>query len=183
MLIVSMSVSTDGFIRDRAGDFSWTPPDDETFRWHLAGVEQLGAYALGRKLYEDMRVWHDPAMRGTPDRARFADVWMALPKLVFSRTAPALDPSARLATRPVVDELRDLLAEVHGDVQIGGATLAGQAIEAGLVDEFRLLRHPIVVGGGTPLFPAVADPIRLELVEVREFGGGVVLERHRRRSA
>jgi dihydrofolate reductase len=181
MLIVSMGVSLDGFITDRAGDFAWTPPDDETFRWHLAGVEQLGAYALGRKLYDDMRVWHDPAMRGTPDRARFSDVWMALPKVVFSRTLTTLDdPSARLATRPVVDELRDLLAKLDGDVQIGGATLAGQAIGAGLVDEFRLLRHPIVVGGGTPLFPPVADPIRLELVEVREFAGGVVLERHRR---
>lgn len=180
MLIISMGVSADGFINDRDGRFAWTAPDDETFAWHLDGVEQLETYVLGRRLYEDMRVWHDPAMRGAPDRTRFADAWMALPKLVFSRTLTEVDPSARLATRALADELADLLASVDGDVQIGGATLAGQAIEAGFVDEFRLLRHPIVVGGGTPFFPAVAHEVRLELVETRRFAGDVVLERYRR---
>jgi dihydrofolate reductase len=87
MLIYSMSVSVDGFIADREGAFGWTAPSEELFRFHLAQVRELGGYLLGRRLYETMLVWEtDPSMRDNELRAAFADVWCALPKVVFSGT-------------------------------------------------------------------------------------------------
>src|SRR5688500_10447246 len=87
MLIYSMGVSVDGFIADRHGNSAWSAPSDELFRCHITEVGALGGYLLGRRLYEAMLVWEtDPSFRDTADRAAFADVWCALPKVVFSRT-------------------------------------------------------------------------------------------------
>ncbi|GAA4785264.1 dihydrofolate reductase family protein [Microbacterium gilvum] len=181
MLIVSMSTSVDGYIHDRTGDFQWGAPDAELFAFHLAFVQEAKGVVLGRRLYETMRVWEtDPAMRGTADEAAFADAWTALPKLVFSRTLSEVDGRARLATGEIAEEIAAFTAKVGGDVEIGGAEIAGQAIALGLVDEFRVFRYPIIVGGGAPLLPHVADPIALDLVESRVFGGRVVYERWRR---
>jgi dihydrofolate reductase len=182
VLIFSMGVSVDGFINDRDGDFGWTPPDDEQFAVHLERVAGLGGYLLGRRLYEAMLPWEtDPAMRGTELMAAFADAWTALPKVVFSRTLDRVQGNARLAEGSVAEELTATLAGTDKDVEIGGAGLAAQAIEAGFVDEFRIFRHPVVVGGGTPFLPPVATTIQLDLVETRIFDGGVIYERHRRR--
>jgi len=87
VLIYSMSVSVDGYIADRAGAFGWTAPSDELFAFHLARVRELGAHLCGRRLYETMLPWEtDPSLRDTELGAEFADVWSALPKVVFSRT-------------------------------------------------------------------------------------------------
>lgn len=180
MLIYSMGVSVDGYVADRDGGFDWGPPTDELFRAHLDRVRDLGGYLLGRRLYEAMRVWEtDPSLRGTEDRAEFSDVWGALPKVVFSRTLTRVEGSARLATRSLADEAAALGASGR-DLEIGGAGLAAQAIGLGLVDELRVFRYPVVVGGGTPHLPPVARDIPLELVETRAFLPGVVYERYRR---
>src|SRR4051794_16373895 len=98
MLIFSMSVSVDGFISDREGAFDWTPPGEELFRFHTALVSELGCYLLGRRLYETMLVWEtDPSMRDNELGTAFADVWCALPKVVFSRTLGSVQGNARLA--------------------------------------------------------------------------------------
>ena len=179
-----MGVSVDGFVADRDGDFAWTAPIAELFAYHLAGIAELGAYLLGRRLYEDMLVWErDPAMRATEAHDAFADAWTALPKVVFSRTLTRVEGNARLAEAPLAEEVAAALGPDDQDVQIGGADLAGQAFALGLVDELRLTRHPVVVGGGTPLLPAVAATVPLDLVEVRTFGSRVVLERYRRQRA
>jgi dihydrofolate reductase len=181
VLIFSMSASVDGFINDRDGDINWTAPIDELFRFHLEQVEALGAYLLGRRLYEAMLVWEtDPSMRTTEDQAAFADVWRALPKVVFSRTLERVEGNARLAEGSVADEVAAALDATDKDVAIGGAGLAAQAIGLGLVDELRVFRHPIVVGGGTPHLPPVARAVRLDLVETRTFGARVIFERYRR---
>jgi dihydrofolate reductase len=181
MLIFSMSVSADGFINDRARGFAWTPPDDETFGFHLDRVAGLGGYLLGRKLYEAMLPWEtDPAMRSSDLMAAFADVWTALPKVVFSRTLDRVEGNARLAEGSVAEEVAAVLDGTDKDVEIGGAGLAGQAIMLGLVDDFRIFRHPIVVGGGTPYFPPVPEAIQLDLVETRTFGSRVIYERYQR---
>jgi dihydrofolate reductase len=181
VLIFSMSASVDGFIADREGDFSWTPPDDELFAFHLEQVGALGHYLLGRRLYESMLVWEtDPSLRTDELRSAFADVWCALPKTVFSRTLDHVEGSARLAGAPLAEEVAAVLRATDGDVAIGGAGLAAEAIGFGLVDELRIFRHPVVVGGGTPFLPPVTEQLRLELVEVRTFGSPVVLERYRR---
>lgn len=184
MLIYSVGVSVDGYINDRDGGFGWTAPDEELFRFHLERVRSLGAYLCGRRLYEAMLVWEtDTAMRTSEDTDAFADVWCALPKVVFSRTLGGVTGNARLATGPVADEVTATLAGTAGNVEIGGATLAGTAIGLGLVDELRVFRMPIVVGGGTPFLPPVADEIRLDLVESRTFADRVVYERYRRAQA
>ncbi len=181
MLIYSMSVSVDGFIAAREGGFDWTAPDLELFRLHLAEVEGLGAYLLGRRLYETMLVWEeDPSLRSDEDRDAFADAWCALPKVVFSRTLDGVQGNARLAEGSVAEEVAAALAATDKPVSIGGAGLAGQAIELGLVDELRAFRCPIVVGGGTPYLPPVTADVPLELIETRTFSSGVIYERYGR---
>jgi dihydrofolate reductase len=180
MLIFSMSVSVDGYINDRDGRFDWSAPSDELFAFHLARVSGLGAHLCGRRLYETMLPWEtDPTMRETELGAEFADVWSALPKVVFSRTLDSVRGNARLARSSVAEEVAATLAGTDRDVEIGGATLAGTAIELGLVDELRIFRLPVVVGGGTPYLPAVPKDIRLDLVETRAFDSRVIYERYR----
>src|SRR5919199_5439718 len=105
MLIYSMSVSVDGFIADREGAFGWTVPNEEQFRFHIAQTRELGALLLGRRLYETMLVWDtDPSLRESEAGAAFADVWSALPKVVFSRTLDRVEGNARLAEGSMAEE-------------------------------------------------------------------------------
>jgi dihydrofolate reductase len=181
MLIYSMSVSVDGFIADREDAFGWTVPSDELFLFHTAQVRQLGGYLLGRRLYETMQVWEtDPSMRDNEPGAAFADVWCAIPKVVFSRTLDSVQGNARLAEASLAEEAAAALDATDKDVSIGGAGLAAAAIELGLVDELRLLRYPVVIGGGTPFLPPVTEDVPLDLIETRTFGSRVIYERYRR---
>jgi len=181
MLIYSMGVSVDGFITDREGAFGWTIPSDELFRFHTAQVRELGGYLIGRRLYETMLVWEtDPSMRDTELDAAFADVWCALPKVVFSRTLDSVQGNARLAEASLAEEAAAALDATDKDVGIGGAGLAAAAVELGLVDELRMFRHPVVVGGGTPFLPPVTEDIALDLIETSAFGSRVIYERYGR---
>lgn len=181
MLIYSMSVSVDGYIADRDGGFDWTNPDGELFRFHLGQVSALGGYLLGRRLYETMRVWEtDPSLRNDEDTDAFADVWCALPKVIFSRTLDRVEGNARLATAPLEEEVAAALGATDRPVAIGGAGLAAAAVALGLVDDLRMFRCPVIVGGGTPYLPPVTQDIRLELVDTTTLGDGVVYERYRR---
>jgi dihydrofolate reductase len=181
MLIYSMSVSVDGFLADREGAFGWGGPSEELFRFHTAQVGELGGYLLGRRLYETMLVWEtDPSQRDNELRAAFADVWSALPKVVFSRTLDSVQGNARLAEASVAEEAAAALDATDKDVSIGGAGLAAAAIELGLVDELRMFRYPVVVGGGTPFLPPVTEDIALNLIETRTFGSRVIYERYGR---
>ncbi len=180
VLIYSMSVSVDGFIADRRGEFGWTAPDDELFGFHLARVRELGCCMCGRRLYETMLPWEtDVSLRDTELHAAFADVWSALPKVVFSRTRKSVQGNARLATATVAEEVAALLASTDQDVEIGGANLAGTALDLGLIDELRMFRHPIVVGAGRRFLPPVAEEVSLQLLETRTFGARVIYERYR----
>ena len=179
MLIYSMSVSVDGFIADREGGFEWTAPSEELFGFHLAKVRELGGYLCGRRLYEAMLVWEtDPSLRDTEDGAAFADVWCAIPKVVFSRSLDSVQGNARLAEASLAEEIAAALEATDKDVSIGGAGLGAAAIELGLVDELRMFRYPVVVGGGTPFLPPVTETIALDLIETRTFGSRVVYERY-----
>jgi dihydrofolate reductase len=181
LLIYSLSVSVDGFIADREGGFGWTVPSDELFRFHTERVHELGVCLLGRKLYETMLVWEtDPSLRDDEAGAKFADVWSAIPKVVFSRTLDSVQGNARLAEASLAEEAAAALDATDKDVEIGGAGLAAAAIELGLVDELRIFRYPIVVGGGTPFLPPVTDHVPLELLETMTFGSRVIYERYGR---
>jgi dihydrofolate reductase len=181
MLIYSLSVSVDGYIADREGAFGWTVPSEELFRFHIAQVRELGGYLLGRRLYETMLVWEtDPSLREEEDGAAFADVWCAMPKVVFSRTLDSVQGNARLAEAPLAEEAAAAIGATDKDVGIGGAGLAAAAIELGLVDELRMFRYPVVVGGGTPFLPPVTEQVPLDLIETRTFGSRVIYERYGR---
>jgi dihydrofolate reductase len=180
MLIYSMSVSVDGFIADREGAFGWTVPSEELFRFHISQVRELGGFLLGRRLYETMLVWEtDPSLRDDEPGAVFADVWCAIPKLVFSRTLDGVQGNARLADGSLAEEAHAALAATDKEVGIGGAGLAAAAIELGLVGELRMFRVPVVVGGGTPFLPPLTELVPLDLVETRTFGSRVIYERYR----
>src|ERR671936_2081451 len=120
MLIYSMGVSVDGFIADREGEFAWSAPSEELFRFHIALVSDLGGFLLGRRLYETMLVWEtDPSMRETEAEAAFADAWCAIPKVVFSRTLDSVQGNARLAEASVAEETAAALEATDKDVAIG----------------------------------------------------------------
>jgi len=181
MLIYSMSVSVDGFIADRKGAFGWTTPNEEQFRFHTTLISELGGYLCGRRLYETMLPWEtDTSLRENELGAAFADVWCAIPRVVFSHTLDSVQGTARLAEASLAEEIAAALDATDKDVSIGGADLAAQAIELGLVDELRMFRNPVVVGGGTPFLPPVTDDIALDLIETRTFGSRVIYERYGR---
>src|SRR3954454_24583179 len=140
-----MGVSVDGFIADREGAFGWTIPSEEQFRFHLAQVGELGSYLCGRRLYQTMLPWEtDPSMRDNELGAAFADVWCALPKVVFSRTLDSVDGNARLAGGSGPEAPAPARAATDKEVSIGGAGLAAAAVELGLVVELRIFRNPVV---------------------------------------
>ena len=128
-----------------------------------------------------MLVWEmDLSLRDNELGAAFADVWCAIPKVVFSGTLDSVQGNARLAEASVAEEVAAALEATEKDVSIGGAGLAAAAIELGLVDELRMFRNPVVVGGGTPFLPPVTEDVRLELIETRTFGSRVIYERYGR---
>jgi dihydrofolate reductase len=181
-LIYSMSVSLDGFIAGPSGDFEWSVPDEELHRFHNEQTRELDLHFCGRALYETMVYWEtagqDPAS-GEVER-EFAQIWRALPKIVFSTTLDRVEGNARLARESVPEEVARLKEQPGKALAVGGAGLAATFIELGLVDEFGLFVYPVIVGGGTPFFPPGVDQIDLELVETRTFNSRVVYMRYRR---
>jgi dihydrofolate reductase len=166
---------------ERLTYFGWTTPNEEQFRFHTTLISELGGYLCGRRLYETLLPWEtDPSLRENELGAAFADVWCAIPKVVFSHTLDSVQGTARLAEASLAEEIAAALDATDKDVSIGGAGLAAQAIELGLVDELRMFRNPVVVGSGTPFLPPVTDDIALDLIETRTFGSRVIYERYGR---
>jgi dihydrofolate reductase len=181
-LMYSMSVSADGFIAGPDGDFSWSTPSEELFRFHTDRIRPLGAHLCGRRLYETMLYWEtaDQDSALGRDEREFAEIWQGLPKVVFSRTLETVEGNARLARDTVPEEVRRLKEEVDGDLEVGGAALAADCIELDLVDEYHLFVYPVIVGGGKPFFPPTQASLELELVETRSFASRVAYLRYQR---
>jgi dihydrofolate reductase len=175
-VIFSMGVSLDGYIAGPGGEIDWTAPDEELHRFHNERTRGLAAHLCGRRLYETMVYWEGEDESRGPVMREFADIWRPLPKVVFSSTLASVEGNARLTTHDPAEEL----ARLEGDVAVGGAGLAATLIERDLVDEFQVFVYPVIVGGGTPFFPAVDHRIDLELVETRTFGSRVTYSRYRR---
>jgi dihydrofolate reductase len=181
-LIYSMGVSLDGFIAGPAGEIDWSPPDEELHRFHNRQMREVGAHLCGRRLYETMVYWEtaDQNPSATDYELEFARIWKDTPKIVFSKTLETVEGNARLVRDGVAEEVAKLKEQPGNDLAVGGATLASTCIELGLIDEYRLFVNPVVLGGGTPYFPALDERINLELVETRTFGSRVVYLRYAR---
>ena len=181
-LIYSIGVSLDGFIAGPDGDFAWSAPDEELLRFHNEQTRELGAHLLGRRLYELMVYWEtaheQPSI--SESELEFARLWQELPKIVFSDSLEAVEGNARLATEGLAEEIAKLREQPGKDLAIGGAGLASTAMKLDLIDEYGLFVSPVIVGGGTPYFPALDERIDLELVETRTFASRVVYLRYRR---
>jgi dihydrofolate reductase len=180
-LIYVANVSLDGYVEDAQGRFEWTSPTDEVFAFITDVVRPVGTYLYGRRLYETMAVWEaDPALAAESElRADFASVWRRADKIVYSSTLQAVStPHTRLERRFDPGAVRDLKTSAARDVTVGGPTLAAEAFEAGLVDECHLFVCSVLLGQGKPAFLSDA-PARLELVDERRFGTGVVYLRYR----
>jgi dihydrofolate reductase len=178
----SMSVSLDGYIVGPDGTFTWSAPDEEVFLFATDEVRQLGVHLLGRRLYESMLYWEtadqDPTL--SDSMREFAALWISLPKVVFSTTLTAAEGSNRLATRSLAEEIASWRAAPgEGNIAIGGATLAAEVAELGLLDEYRLRIYPVLVGGGTPFFPHEKRRADLELLDSRTFSSGIVHLRYK----
>jgi dihydrofolate reductase len=180
-LIYSAIASLDGYTADADGRFDWAAPDDEVHAYVNDLERPIGTYLYGRRMYETMAVWETmgDGLDEHPITRDFGEIWRSADKVVYSTTLEtASTPRTRIERAFEPDAVREMKADAARDITIGGATLAGEALRAGLVDECHLFLTPVIVGGGTPALP---DGVRLqlELLDERRFGGGVVYLRYR----
>jgi dihydrofolate reductase len=180
-LIYITNTSLDGYMEDETGAFDWVNPDQvHSFITDL--LRPVGTHLYGRRLYETMTYWDGPVEGYPPERRDFARVWQKAEKIVFSRTLTnPTTGNTRVEQDFDVEAIRTLKRESAHDIIIGGAELAGFALEADLVDECHLFLNPVIVGGGKRAF-RVALRQNLELLETRRFDTGVVHVRYRIRS-
>jgi dihydrofolate reductase len=178
VLIYSMIASLDGYVEDENGTFDWAAPDEEVHAFVNELERPVATYLYGRRMYETMAAWETIADE-RPFMRDYAEIWRAADKIVFSRS---LDSAASARTRIERDFDPDAVRRLKeaGDASIGGPELAGQAIRAGLVDEYRFFVVPVSVGGGKRALPD-GFRIELELLDERRFRGGTVYLRYRQR--
>jgi dihydrofolate reductase len=177
----SMSSSLDGYIVGPDGGFDWGLTE-EIFRFWIDEIRGVGVHLMGRRLYETMLYWEtavqDPSLGEA--ELEWAGLWNPLPKVVFSNTLSAVQGNARLASGGVAEEIERLRAEPgEGEIAIGGATLAAEVAALGLIDEYRVMVYPVLVGGGIPFFDRRERRVDLELVETRTFNSKVVYLHYR----
>jgi dihydrofolate reductase len=177
----SMSMSLDGYIVGPDGSFDWPGFDAEVFRFWIDEIPGVGVHLLGRRLYETMLYWETADQNRSLDDAEleWAALWKPLPKVVFSTTLSEVQGNARLASGGLAAEIERLRAEPgEGEIAIGGATLAAEAADLDLIDEYRAMVYPVLVGGGIPFFPRHERRVDLELVETRTYSSRVVYLRY-----
>src|SRR5215211_4036388 len=168
-LVYSAIASLDGYIADEKGEFGWSMPDEEVHTFVNDLERPVGTYLYGRRMYEVMKVWEtDEILEGEPKcMADFAELWRAADKIVFSRTLNQVSTSlTRLERTFDPAAVRELKETAEGEIGVGGAELAAEAIEAGLVDECRLLLVPVAVGTGKPALP-IHNHLSLQLLDHR----------------
>jgi dihydrofolate reductase len=175
-LIYLLNVSLDGFTATPEGDLSWATIDDESHGFFNEQLRRVDASLYGRRLYETMAAYwptgeDDP--EGTETTRDFARIWNRHPKIVFSNSLDRVDHNSRLVRGDVGAVLDELRREFSGDLAVGGPDLASQFVLRGLVDEYRLVVHPVALGSGKPFWPEMDAPLRLRLADRHTFGSGV----------
>jgi dihydrofolate reductase len=183
-LIYSAIASLDGYVADEDGNFDWAVPDEEVHTFVNDLERPVGTHLYGRRMYETMVGWEtDPTLADrSPLMRDFAEIWQAADKIVYSRTLERVTTARTRIERDFDPEaVRQMKAAAGHDLMVGGPDLAAQAIEAGLVDEWHLFVAPIVVGGGKQFLPNNVR-LKLELLDERRFGNGMVHLRYRTRA-
>ena len=180
-VIYSMSVSLDGFIETPKREIDWVIVDEELHTFFNDQARDMGAFLYGRRMYELM-VDYWPTADAEPSNPayviEYSRIWNDMPKIVFSKTLNRVGWNSRLVRDDIAGEISKLKAQPGRDLQLGGPTLAATFIQLDLVDEYQLFVNQILLGGGTPFFPALNKPINLRLIETRTFGSGVVYLRY-----
>jgi dihydrofolate reductase len=182
-LIYMAIQSFDGYVADDNGNFDWAEPDEEVHAFVNDLERPIGTCLYGRRLYEVMVGWEKlDAGEQPPVVADFARIWQAADKIVFSGTLDSVSTArTRIERNFDPEKIRQLKASSPRDLSVGGPELAGQAISAGLVDEYHVLVSPIIVGGGKPALPRDVR-VTLELLDEHRFGNGVVHLHYRMRA-
>jgi dihydrofolate reductase len=182
-LVYSAITSLDGYVADEDGNFDWAVPDEEVHTF-VNGLERtVGTCLYGRRMYEVMVYWEAPcALDDQPHFIEdFADIWRAAEKIVYSKTLEKTSSAKTRIERDFDPEaVRHMKARARRDISVGGPHLAGQAIEAGLVDDLHLFVAPIVVGGGKAALPRNVR-LRLDLLNTRRFRNGTFYLHYRTR--
>lgn len=154
-LVFAMNVSLDGYV-----DHERFAPDATLFRHWVDQVSQSPAAIYGRKIYQIMRYWEEDQPDWGVDEHAFARAWRKLPKWVVSRTLTTVGPNATLVSGDPCETARNLKARFSGEVDVCGTRLSEYLGEMGLIDEYRLYVHPVVLGSGTPFFAGPRPPLR-----------------------
>lgn len=180
-LLYMAITSLDGYVADEAGKYDWAMPDDEVFGFINDFERPVGTYLYGRRLYQEMTGWEtrdaDPGV--PPLVLDFARIWQAADKVVYSRSLESVSTArTRLERDFDPGSVREMKARSERDITVGGSELAAEAIRAALVDEIHLIMSPVLVGGGKKALPG-AVRLRLDLLDERRFGNGVVHLRYR----
>jgi len=183
-LIYSAITSLDGYVADEDGNFDWAAPDEEVHTFVNDLERPVGTYLYGRRMFEVMVYWetaHTVADQPTFVQD-FAEIWQAADKIVYSKTLTTVSSARTRIERDFnPDVVRQMKATAGRDITVGGPDLAAHAIKAGLVDEWQLFVVPIVVGGGKHALPKSVR-LKLELLDERRFGSGVVYLHYRTRT-
>jgi dihydrofolate reductase len=179
-LIYLALTSLDGYVADEDGKFDWAEPDEEVHTFVNDLERGVGTYLYGRRMYEVMLAWETVNLADQPSFIRdFTEIWRAADKIVYSNTLETVSSARTRVERDFDPEaVQQLKAAARRDLGVGGPELAAQAFKAGLVDEYHLFLAPVVVGGGKQSLP---DDVRLklELLDERRFGNGMVHLRYR----
>ena len=155
-LVFALNQSLDGYV-----DHTAFAPDRVVFRHFIDDVRGLAGSIYGRRMYEVMRYWDDDHSEWDDAERDYAAAWRSQPKWVVSRSLKSVGPNATLVEHDVEAAIRDLKAQLDGEIEVSGPELAGSLTDLGLIDEYRLYLHPFVLGGGKPFFAAPRPPLRL----------------------
>lgn len=180
-LIYTVITSLDGYVEDEQGNFDWAMPDEEVHAFVNDLERPIGTHLYGRRMYETMKVWDtDEILEGQPQVMHdYAEIWRAADKIVYSRSLEEVGTTrTRLEDTFDPEAIRALKKTEERDLSIGGADLAGQALDARLVDELQLLLVPVAVGGGKPALP-IWNHVPLDLLSKQSFASGAIYLRYR----
>ena len=179
-VIYSTMVSLDGFIEGPNRELDWAIIDEQLHKFVNDQQSEIGTYLYGRRMYEVMLYWEtaDKNPSSLEYELEFARIWKRMPKIVFSKTLEHVQGNTRLVRENIVEEIMKLKQQPGKAMNLGGSNLASTFMQLGLIDEYRLFIHPVLLGRGTPMVRPLDDKINLRFVETRTFDSGVVYLRY-----